>query len=166
MKQLLLLFFSIAAFSQKLPSHSNALGESREIQLPYLLLSKKIPQKISTLILLDGITCSIRFMEHYLMAPIGMIYLKTWASAKIKITEHIEDSTYDEADNVPTEKELNSLSLLVPCFLISKKIPYCSLQNHSRTRYDSWILNFSFIKTTPFNGYISLSPEPYGKPNC
>jgi hypothetical protein len=32
------------------------------------------------------------------------------ASAKIKIT-NIEDSTYDEADNVPTEKELNSLSL-------------------------------------------------------
>jgi hypothetical protein len=50
MKQLLLLFFSIAAFSQKTtePFDSNALGESRELQLPYLLLSKKIPQKIST----------------------------------------------------------------------------------------------------------------------
>jgi hypothetical protein len=35
------------------------------------------------------------------------------SAKKIKIT-NIEDSTYDEADNVPTEKELNSLSLLVP----------------------------------------------------
>jgi hypothetical protein len=66
-----------------------------------------------------------------------------------KNNERIEDSTYDEADNVPQKKELNSLSLLVPnYFLISKKIPYCSLQNHSGTRYDSWIPIFPYIKTT------------------
>jgi hypothetical protein len=64
-------------------------------------------------------------MEHYLMAPIGMIYLKIIVGiSQNKNNEHIEDSTYDEADNVPTEKELNSLSLLVPnYFLISKKYP-------------------------------------------
>jgi hypothetical protein len=80
------------------------------------------------------------------------------ASAKIKIT-NIWDSTYDEADNVPTEKELNSLSLLVPLLPYLKKIPYCSLQNHSGTRYDSWISEFFLYKDNLFNGYISLSPE-------
>jgi hypothetical protein len=75
MKQLLLLFFSIAAFSKTTePFDSNAL-ESREITIA-CFFRKKSHKKYPLLILLDGITCSIRFMEHYLMAPIGMIYLK------------------------------------------------------------------------------------------
>jgi hypothetical protein len=49
MKQLLLLFFSIAAFSQKPePFDSNALGESREITIALPASFEKIPQKIST----------------------------------------------------------------------------------------------------------------------
>jgi hypothetical protein len=53
-----------------------------------------------------------------------------------KIT-NIEDSTYDEADNVPTEKELNSLSLLVPITSLSRKkypiAPFKIIAGHDTT---------------------------------
>jgi hypothetical protein len=79
MKQLLLLFFSSQHFHKKTtePFDSNALGESREITIALPASFEKNPTKnIHFLFYWTGITCSIRFMEHYLMAPIGMIYLK------------------------------------------------------------------------------------------
>jgi hypothetical protein len=51
-------------------------GESRvNTNVLTCFFLKKIPQKnIHFLFYWMGITCSIRFMEHYLMAIIGMIY--------------------------------------------------------------------------------------------
>jgi hypothetical protein len=160
MKQLLLLFFSIAAFSQKTtePFDSNALGESRELQLPYLLLSKKIPQKIST---------SYFTGRDYLFNPFygALSYGAYWddlpemiiVGIKNKNNEHIEDSTYDEADNVPQKKELNSLSLLVPnYFLISKKYPIAPFKIIAGHDTTAGFLNFSSIRQPSF-GYISLA---------
>jgi hypothetical protein len=63
--------------------------------------------------------------------------------ASAKNNERIEDSTYDEADNVP-EKGAKFFEFIGAELLpYLEKIPYCSLQNHSGTRYDSWIPNFS-----------------------
>jgi hypothetical protein len=76
MKQLLLLFFSIAAFSQKTtePFDSNALGESREITIA-CFFRKKSHKKYPSYFTGRGLLVQ-SVLEHYLMAPIGMIYLK------------------------------------------------------------------------------------------
>jgi hypothetical protein len=73
MKQLLFLLDRSTKKTTE-PFDSNALKGEITIALPAFF--RKSHKKYPLLILLDGVTCSIRFMEHYLMAPIGMIYLK------------------------------------------------------------------------------------------
>jgi hypothetical protein len=74
-----------------------------ELQLPYLLLSKKIPQKIST---------SYFTGRDYLFNPFygALSYGAYWDDLPEMIIVGIQNknneqdsSTYDEADNVPTE---------------------------------------------------------------
>jgi predicted alpha/beta superfamily hydrolase len=123
----LLLLFSISSFSQKTIEtfKSDKLGESREITIGLPPSYEKNPtKKYPILVLLDG---------DYLFDPFygALSYGSYWDDipeviivgiGQNKNDERIEDSTYDEAEDYPQEKELNFLNLLVVnYFLISKK---------------------------------------------
>lgn len=167
MKHLLLLFFSIAAFSQKItePFDSNALGESREITIALPVSFEKNPtKKYPLLILLDG---------DYLFNPFygALSYGAYWDDlpemiivgiSQNKNNERIEDSTYDEADNVPTEKGAKFFEFIGAELLpyLEKKYPIAPFKIIAGHDTTAGFLNFFLYKDNPlFNGYISLSPE-------
>ncbi|MFV8363804.1 alpha/beta hydrolase [Flavobacterium sp. ZT3P35] len=167
MKQLLLLFFSIAAFSQKTtePFDSNALGESREITIALPASFEKNPtKKYPLLILLDG---------DYLFNPFygALSYGAYWDDlpemiivgiSQNKNNERIEDSTYDEADGVPTEKGAKFFEFIGAELLpyLEKKYPIAPFKIIAGHDTTAGFLNFFLYKDKPlFNGYISLSPE-------
>lgn len=167
MKQLLLLFFSIAAFSQKTtePFESNALGESREITIALPASFEKNPtKKYPLLILLDG---------DYLFDPFygALNYGAYWDDLPEMIVvgisqnrnnERIEDSTYDEADGVPTEKGAKFFEFIGAELLpyLEKKYPVAPFRIIAGHDTTAGFLNFFLYKDNPiFNGYISLSPE-------
>ena len=168
MKQLLLfLFFSITAFSQKtiVPFQSVALGETRELTIALPASLEKNPtKKYPLLIVLDG---------DYLFDPFygALTYGAYWDDlpemivvgiSQNKNNERIEDSTYDEADGVPTEKGATFFEFIGAELLpyLEKKYniaPFRIIAGHDTT---AGFLNFFLYKDNPiFNGYISLSPE-------
>ena len=168
MKQLLLfLFFSITAFSQKtiVPFQSVALGETRELTIALPASLEKNPtKKYPLLIVLDG---------DYLFDPFygALTYGAYWDDlpemivvgiSQNKNNERIEDSTYDEADGVPTEKGAKFFEFIGAELLpyLEKKYniaPFRIIAGHDTT---AGFLNFFLYKDNPiFNGYISLSPE-------
>ncbi len=167
MKQLLLLFFSIAAFSQKNtePFESNALGESRELTIAFPASIEKNPtKKYPLLILLDG---------DYLFDPFygALNYGTYWDDlpemivvgiSQNKNNERIEDSDYDEADGVPTEKGAKFFEFIGAELLpyLEKKYPVAPFRIIAGHDTTAGFLNFFLYKDNPiFNGYISLSPE-------
>ena len=168
MKQLLLfLFFSITAFSQKtiVPFQSVALGETRELTIALPASLEKNPtKKYPLLIVLDG---------DYLFDPFygALTYGAYWDDLpemivvginQNKNNERIEDSTYDEADGVPTEKGAKFFEFIGAELLpyLEKKYPVAPFRIIAGHDTTAGFLNFFLYKDNPiFNGYISLSPE-------
>nr|WP_315205365.1 alpha/beta hydrolase-fold protein [uncultured Flavobacterium sp.] len=168
MKQLLLfLFFSITVFSQKttIPFDSNALGETREITIGLPPSFEKNPnKKYPILILLDG---------DYLFDPFygALNYGAYWDDlpemivvgiSQNKNNERIDDSTYNEADGVPSGKGAKFFEFIGAELLpyIEKKYPVAPFRIIAGHDTTAGFLNFFLYKDNPiFNGYISLSPE-------
>ena len=168
MKQLLLfLFFSIAAFSQKKfeTVDSNALGESREITIALPASFEKNPsKKYPLLVLLDG---------DYLFDPFygALTYGAYWDDlpemiivgiSQNKNNQRIDDSTYDEADGIPSEKGAKFFEFIATELLpyLEKKYPVAPFRLIAGHDITAGFLNFFLYKENPlFNGYISLSPE-------
>jgi predicted alpha/beta superfamily hydrolase len=163
----LLLLFSISSFSQKTIESfkSDKLGESREITIGLPASYEKNPnKKYPILVLLDG---------DYLFDPFygALSYGSYWDDipetiivgiSQNKNDERIEDSNYDEADGLPTEKGAKFFEFIGGELLpyIEKKYrvaPFRIIAGHDTT---AGFLNFFFYKDySIFNAYISLSPE-------
>lgn len=168
MKQLLLfLLFTVTAFSQKktIPFDSNALGESREITIGLPPSFEKTPnKKYPVLILLDG---------DYLFDPFygALNYGAYWDDlpemivvgiSQNKNNERMDDSTYDEANGVPSGKGAKFFEFIGAELLpyIEKKYPVAPFRIIAGHDTTAGFLNFFLYKDNPiFNGYISLSPE-------
>ncbi len=167
MKQLLLLFFSIAAFSQKTsePFNSTSLGESRELTITLPASFEKNPtKKYPLLVLLDG---------DYLFDPFygALTYGAYWDDlpemiivgiSQNKNNQRIDDSTYDEADGIPSEKGAKFFEFIGAELLpyLEKKYPIAPFKIIAGHDITAGFLNFFLYKDNPlFNGYISLSPE-------
>jgi predicted alpha/beta superfamily hydrolase len=163
----LLLLFSISSFSQKTIESfkSDKLGESREITIGLPASYEKNPnKKYPILVLLDG---------DYLFDPFygALSYGSYWDDipetiivgiSQNKNDERIEDSNYDEADGLPTEKGAKFFEFIGGELLpyIEKKYrvaPFRIIAGHDTT---AGFLNFFLYKDySIFNAYISLSPE-------
>jgi predicted alpha/beta superfamily hydrolase len=163
----LLLLFSISSFSQKTIEtfKSDKLGESREITIGLPPSYEKNPtKKYPILVLLDG---------DYLFDPFygALSYGSYWDDipeviivgiGQNKNDERIEDSTYDEADGLPTGKGAKFFEFIGGELLpyIEKKYriaPFRIIAGHDTT---AGFLNFFLYKDySIFNAYISLSPE-------
>jgi predicted alpha/beta superfamily hydrolase len=163
----LLLLFSISSFSQKTIEtfKSDKLDESREITIGLPPSYEKNPtKKYPILVLLDG---------DYLFDPFygALSYGSYWDDipeviivgiGQNKNDERIEDSTYDEADGLPTGKGAKFFEFIGGELLpyIEKKYriaPFRIIAGHDTT---AGFLNFFLYKDySIFNAYISLSPE-------
>jgi predicted alpha/beta superfamily hydrolase len=161
------LLFSISSFSQKTIESfkSDKLGESREITIGLPASYEKNPnKKYPILVLLDG---------DYLFDPFygALSYGSYWDDipetiivgiSQNKNDERIEDSNYDEADGLPTEKGAKFFEFIGGELLpyIEKKYrvaPFRIIAGHDTT---AGFLNFFLYKDySIFNAYISLSPE-------
>lgn len=168
MKQvLLLLLFSISVFSQKTTElfPSNKLGGDREITIGLPPSYEKNPnKKYPILILLDG---------DYLFDPFygAFNYGAYWDDlpetivigiSQNKNDERIDDTNYDELNNLPSGKGADFFEFiggeLLPYLEKKYRIaPFRIIAGHDVT---AGFLNFFLYKDNPiFNAYISLSPE-------
>lgn len=168
MKQLLLLLlFSATVFSQKTTETfvSTKLGESREITIGLPASYENNPNKqYPILVLLDG---------DYLFDPFfgALNYGAYWDDLPETIIvgisqnindERMEDSHYDDLNNVPSKKGARFFEFIGSELLpyIEKKYrvaPFRIIAGHDTT---AGYLNFYLYKENPiFNAYISLSPE-------
>ena len=168
MKQiLLLLFFSISIFSQKItqPFESKKLGENREITIGLPTSYDKNPnKKYPILILLDG---------DYLFDPFygALNYGAYWDDLpetiivginQNKNNERTADSNYDEIEGIPSGTGAQFFEFIGGELLpyLEKKYrvaPFRIIAGHDIT---AGYLNFFLYKDAPlFNAYISLSPE-------
>ena len=164
---LLLLLFSVSVFSQKTTESfvSTKLGESREITVGLPASYEKNPNKqYPILVLLDG---------DYLFDPFfgALNYGAYWDDLpetiliginQNKNSERVEDSHYDDMNNVPSKKGARFFEFVGGELLpyIEKKYrvaPFRIIAGHGTT---AGYLNFYLYKENPFfNAYISLSPE-------
>ena len=168
MKHLLLfLLFSSTVFSQKITETfvSAKLNESREITIGLPPSYEKNSNKqYPILVLLDG---------DYLFDPFfgALNYGAYWddlpetiivAISQNKNDERTNDSSYDDLNNVPTEKGAQFFEFIGGELLpyIEKKYrvaPFRIIAGHDTT---AGFLNFYLYKDNPiFNAYISFSPE-------
>lgn len=168
MKQIvLLLFFSVSVFSQKTTEIfvSTKLKESREITIGLPPSYEKNPnKKYPILVLLDG---------DYLFDPFygALNYGAYWDDlpetiiigiSQNKNDERIDDSNYDESNDLPSGKGAQFFEFIGGELLpyIEKKYriaPFRIIAGHDTT---AGYLNFFLYKDNPiFNAYISLSPE-------
>ncbi|MCI4442883.1 MAG: hypothetical protein JHC39_05190 [Lentimicrobium sp.] len=168
MKQIvLLLFFSVSVFSQKTTEIfvSTKLKESREITIGLPPSYEKNPnKKYPILVLLDG---------DYLFDPFygALNYGAFWDDlpetiiigiSQNKNDERIDDSNYDESNDLPSGKGAQFFEFIGGELLpyIEKKYriaPFRIIAGHDTT---AGYLNFFLYKDNPiFNAYISLSPE-------
>lgn len=164
-KTLLLVLFTISAFSQKttLDFESKVLGENREITIGLPTSFEQNPNKrYPLLILLDG---------DYLFDPFSgaLNYGSYWgdlpeiiiiAISQNKNDDRFEDSMYE--DELPSGKGAKFFEFITSELLpyIEKKYPIAPFKIIAGHDVTAGFLNFFLYKDLPiFNAYISLSPE-------